>query len=96
MSDYGELMKIVGGTPYEVAVKPLLVRSKVVSAVFCPSESKPTMRELAYSLRRQNMYLDRPQDFFLILGLAAACIFSPLRGLAIRAEYELAKASRRN
>jgi len=95
VSSYGELMKIVGGTPYEVAVKPLLIRSRVVSAVFCPSESKPTTRELAYLLRRQNMYLDRPQDFFLLLGLAAACVFPPLRGLAIRAEYELAKASRR-
>jgi len=95
VSSYLELMKIVGGTPYEVAVKPLLVRSKVVSAVFCPSESKPTMREIAYLLRRQNMYLDRPQDFFMILGLAVACVFPLLRGLAIRVEYELARASRR-
>jgi hypothetical protein len=79
VSSYGELMKIMGDTPYEVAVKPLLIRSRVVSAVFCPSESKPTTHELAYLLRSQNMYLDRPQDFFLLLGLAAACVFPPLR-----------------
>jgi len=94
VSDYGELMKVVESTPYEVVVKPLLVRSKVVSAVFCPSESKPTMPELAYLLRRQNMYLDHPQDFFLLLGLMATCIFSPLRDLSIRVEYKLAKAVR--
>jgi len=92
VSDYGELMKVVESTPYEVVVKPLLVRSKVVSAVFCPSESKPTMPELAYLLRRQNMYLDHPQGFFLLLSLMAACIFSPLRNLSIRVEYKLAKA----
>jgi len=95
VSSYGELMKIVGNTPYEVAVKPLLIGSRVASAVFCPSESKPTKRELAYFLRCQNMHSIRPQDFFLRLGFAAACVFSPLRALPIRAEYELAKASRR-
>jgi hypothetical protein len=92
VSDYGELMKIVGGTPYEVAVKPLLIRSRVVSAVFCQSESNPTARELMYLLKqRQN---NDPLYFLLLLGLETACVLPPLRGPAIRVEYELARAIR--
>ena len=89
---YEDLMEMVRNTPYEAVVKPLMVRSRVVSAVFCPSESKPTARELMYLLKqRQN---DDPLYFLLLLGLEAACVLPPLRGPAIRAEYELARAIR--
>ena len=91
-SDYKEIMKRVEGTPYEVAIKPLMVRSRAVSAVFCPSESKPTARELMYLLKQRKN--DDPLYFLLLLGLEAACVLPPLRGPAIRAEYELARAIR--
>ena len=92
---YEDLMEMVRNTPYEVVVKPLLVRSKVVSTVFCRSESKPTTQELAYLLRYQNTNLDHPQDFLLLLGLMTAPILPPLRGLARRTEFELNKVARR-
>jgi len=91
-SSYEEIMKTVGGTPYEVVIKPLMVRSRAVSTVFCPSESKPTARELMYLLKqRQN---NDPLYFLLLLGLVAACVLPPLRSPVIRAEYELARVIR--
>ena len=78
MSDYGEPMKLVEGTPYEEVVKPLLVGSKAVSAVFCPSERNTLRASSFYLLRRQDAYLGYYQEFFLLLGLMAACVFPPL------------------
>lgn len=94
VSDYGEPMKLVEGTPYEEVVKPLLVGSKAVSAVFCPSERNTLRASSFYLLRRQDAYLGYYQEFFLLLGLMAACVFPPLRGLAIRTMYELNGAKR--
>ncbi|MFP3138058.1 MAG: glycosyltransferase family A protein [Nitrososphaeria archaeon] len=94
-SDYEELMKIVGGTPYEVAVKPLLIRSRVVSAVFCPSENGPTTRELAYLIKHSKNIGMGNKDLLLLLGFVAACMLPPLRSMARRTEYELNKAIRR-
>jgi len=94
-SDYEELMKIVGNTPYEVVVKPILIRSRVASAVFCPSENGPTIRELAYLVKQSKKVGMGNKDFLLLLGLVAACMLPPLRSIARRTEYELNKAIRR-
>ena len=93
--DYELEMGLIGNSPYEVVVKPLLVRSKIASAVFCPSGNKPTIQELTYLIKQRKNTGLKDREFLLLLGLMAASILPPLRGLARRTEFELDKAIRR-
>jgi len=92
---YEMMMGLIGNSPYEVVIKPLLIRSKIASAVFCPSGNKPTIQELAYLIKQRKNTGLKDREFLLLLGLMAASVLPPLRGLARRTEFEFNNAIRR-
>lgn len=94
VEDYEELMKLVKKTPYEELVKPLLIRSKLISQIFCPMVNRKGMKmlrgEATYLLLHPNIPLSNFSSLLQLYALIAGSILRiPIGPLASKVELRL-------